>query len=354
MSDNGKMYVDAVSRVLQDWCTKDAYDAAQAGGVHAGLWHSLESGGFTAMRVPEDQGGVGATPVEAVELLRVAGRYGAPVPLAETMVASWVLSQVGLSQIRGPLTLALGDTPTSWKFAGGRGKRTLSGSQAEVAWGLGASVVVVSQKADEVLVGVIEPGRMSGTRRGNIADEPRDHIVADKLSIAAVARSRNLSRDLILRHIALARAGQMVGALGHALEMSVRYVRDRSQFGRPLGKFQAVQQQLAVLAGEVAAVSAITDAAAARVDYSDGDLLVAAARARLADAVDNVGIAHQVHGAMGFTREYPLHINTRRLWAWRDEYGSAVEWRERLGRHFIGTPADELWAKLAAVGCGSI
>lgn len=350
MSETGKMFVEAASRVLQDWCTEPAYERADAGGIHADLWQKLEEGGFTSLLVPEDQGGVGASLADAVELLRLAGRHGAPVPLAETMVASWVLSQAGLPAVRGPLTLALGADGSSWKLSNSSGKAKLTGSQVDVPWGLSATVVVVAQQGEEAVVGVAKPGRISGMGRSNIAGEPRDNLAARALGITAMATTRRFSRDQVLRHIAIARAGMMVGALGHALEMSVRYVRDRKQFGRPLGKFQAVQQQLAVLAGEVAASSAITDAAVARVDQWDGDLLVAAARARLADAVDKVSIAHQVHGAIGFTREYALHLNTRRLWAWRDEYGSALHWREMLGRHFIGTPADDLWPRLAAVG----
>jgi acyl-CoA dehydrogenase len=187
--------------------------------------------------------------------------------------------------------------------------------------------------------------------RRNIAGEARDGLTADGVTVAEAARLERPDFDEVFRMAALFRAGLMSGALQQLLDLSVAYVGQRVQFGRPLGRFQAVQQQLAVLAGSVAASSAITNAAACVVERADGELMVAAARSRLADAVDaGNAIAHQVHGAMGFVREYQLHLSTRRLWAWRDEYGTAVQWRERLGRAFAGTPANELWSKLALVG----
>jgi acyl-CoA dehydrogenase len=121
------------------------------------------------------------------------------------------------------------------------------------------------------------------------------------------------------------------------------------QFGRPIGRFQAVQQQLALAAAEVAAASAAASAAA-RVATADGMLAastrfaVAAAKARTGEAAGEVArIAHQVHGAIGFTREHDLRLLTTRLWAWRDEDGSEAEWQEWLGGAALEAGADGLW-----------
>lgn len=346
MSQN--MFAEAAARLFADICTPEARAAAEAGIVHAPLWQALVDAGFTAMLNGEAQGGAGAAIGDVMEVLRMAGRHSVPAPLAESIIAARVLAQAGLALPEGPLSIAAGN----WKItraAGGTGGK-LSGMAAEVPWGASASVVVAADSAEGLLVAVLEPALLAVEPRSNIGGEPRDTLRARGRALAAVGCARGWTCADILRHLALARAGQIVGALEQALEMSVRYVGERKQFGRPLGKFQAVQQQLAVLAGEVAASSAITDAATANVDGPDAGLMLAACRARLADAIDKVGIAHQVHGAIGFTREYPLNLVTRRLWAWRDEYGSAVHWREQLGRAFLGTPADELWPQLAAVG----
>jgi acyl-CoA dehydrogenase len=144
---------------------------------------------------------------------------------------------------------------------------------------------------------------------------------------------------------AAVRLQQMAGALEKILEQSVQYALDRSQFGRPIAKFQAVQHNLATFAGEVAAASAAADAAAEACSGEDiavGEVAIAKVRAGEA-AGTGAAIAHQVHGAMGFTYEHSLHHATRRLWAWREEFGNEAVWARRLGRMVAAHGADGLW-----------
>jgi acyl-CoA dehydrogenase len=141
----------------------------------------------------------------------------------------------------------------------------------------------------------------------------------------------------------------MAGGLEKVLDQSVQYSLERSQFGRPIGKFQAVQHSLAQLAGETAAAGAAADAAAEALAKSGG--LGDSARAEVAAAKSRVGeaattgaaIAHQTHGAMGFTYEHTLHHATRRLWSWRDEFGNESYWAIQLGRMVAARGADNLW-----------
>jgi alkylation response protein AidB-like acyl-CoA dehydrogenase len=141
----------------------------------------------------------------------------------------------------------------------------------------------------------------------------------------------------------------MAGALEHILDQSVQWSLDRVQFGRPIAKFQAVQHNLATLAGEVAAAGAAADTAAEAIAEegaaSERALRdVAVAKVRVGEAAGNgAAIAHQVHGAMGFTYEHSLHHSTRRLWAWREEFGNETLWAERLGRMIAERGADALW-----------
>lgn len=153
---------------------------------------------------------------------------------------------------------------------------------------------------------------------------------------------------------AAATVGLMAGAMGQALALSIEHVNTRQQFGRPLGKFQAVQQSLAVLACEVAAVDAAAAAMAARLDATRldaeaADFEIAAAKLRANRAVGVVtGIAHQVHGAIGFTREYDLHRATIPLMRWRGLHGNDAYWAERLGRQVAGFGGRGLWETLTA------
>jgi acyl-CoA dehydrogenase len=142
----------------------------------------------------------------------------------------------------------------------------------------------------------------------------------------------------------------MAGALEALLEMSVAYANERVQFGRPIGKFQAIQQDLARLAGEVAAAGMASRAAFHAADHAARDLSfdptpeIAAAKIRLGDAADLApGIAHQVHGAIGFTYEHRLHFFTRRLWSWRAEFGTASQWADQLGAMVETHGAAGLW-----------
>ncbi|WP_194953294.1 acyl-CoA dehydrogenase family protein [Sphingopyxis solisilvae] len=146
----------------------------------------------------------------------------------------------------------------------------------------------------------------------------------------------------------------MAGAMGQALALSIEHVSTRQQFGRPLGKFQAVQQSLAVMACEVRAVEAAAAALAARLDAvgldpAAADFEMAAAKLRANRAVGVVtAIAHQVHGAIGFTREYDLNRVTIPLMRWRGEHGNDAYWAARLGRQVAGLGGQGLWGAMTA------
>ena len=133
------------------------------------------------------------------------------------------------------------------------------------------------------------------------------------------------------------------------LELTVAYAKERVQFGRPIGKFQAVQQQIAVLATHVAASRAAVEAAIDAAARGPAFFEIAAAKARVGEAAGiAAGIAHQVHGAIGFTHEHALHRSTRRLWSWRDEFGAEHEWSAWIGNVAARVGGEGLWSFLTA------
>jgi acyl-CoA dehydrogenase len=149
---------------------------------------------------------------------------------------------------------------------------------------------------------------------------------------------------------ALYRSVQMAGALERILAYSLQYAGERVQFGRPIGKFQAVQHMLALLAGHAAASGAAADAAIDAGAARPSEFAVAVAKARIGEAAGKgAEIAHQIHAAMGYTREHNLHFVSRRLWAWRDEFGNETHWQMRLGRLVARQGADALWPMLTAL-----
>ena len=151
---------------------------------------------------------------------------------------------------------------------------------------------------------------------------------------------------------AAATVSLMAGAMGQALSLSIEHVNTRQQFGRPLGKFQAVQQSLAVMACEVRAVDAAAGGLAARLDAMNldpkaADFEIAAAKLRANRAVGIVtAVAHQVHGAIGFTEEYDLRRVTIPLMRWRSAHGNDAYWAQRLGRQVAGFGGRGLWEAL--------
>jgi acyl-CoA dehydrogenase len=178
----------------------------------------------------------------------------------------------------------------------------------------------------------------------NPASEPRDTLRFEN----AKTETSKSDTDMFAA-LALLRTGQIAGALDHALELSVGYTRERQQFGRPLAQFQAIQQQLAVLAEETAAAGMAAAAAFKAMDRGDAGFEIAAAKLRANRAArTSTGIAHQVHGAMGFTAEYALHHLTRRLWAWQTEAGNERFWGERLGAQIAARGAGNFWPDLVA------
>ncbi|MGL5838506.1 MAG: acyl-CoA dehydrogenase family protein [Sphingorhabdus sp.] len=151
---------------------------------------------------------------------------------------------------------------------------------------------------------------------------------------------------------AFIRVAQAAGALDAALAMSIEHVNTRQQFGKPLAKFQAVQQVLAIFATEAAAVNVAGAAAAAALDRTDGDteaalFEIACAKLRTNKAIGiAVPIAHQVHGAIGFTREYDLHELTGPLLDWRSDHGNDAYWAGVLGTMTAKLGGAGLWTEV--------
>ena len=135
--------------------------------------------------------------------------------------------------------------------------------------------------------------------------------------------------------------------------MTLRHVGEREQFGRPLAKFQAVQQLVAELAGEVSALQIGADSAVLAVDSGAADsarsawLAVACARTDAEQSISRIGaIAHQMHGAMGVTQEHALHRFTRRLWSWREDGVTASAWADAIAGRVLDAGAPSLWEQV--------
>ena len=353
MSAADPLLVETLTRMLEEHCPSEVVARAEEGEWPKELWDTLEAAGLPLAWVPETHGGAGASLADGFGIVRVAARYAAPVPLAETLLAGWTLSRAGVDAPPGPLATA----PTRTGDAASLDLRgRLSGVLRGVPFASDArALVLVARRGDGVAMAMLDADRHRDRigRGASLAGEPQDDVSLDDL-IPDVIADLSAGFDLAQRRMgATLRAQQIAGALEAALELSLRYAGERSQFGRPIAKFQAVQHNLAVLAGEAAAAGAAADAAASAIArFGAGDdrafNAVAAAKIRAGEAAGSgAAIAHQVHGAIGFTQEYSLQQRTRRLWSWRDDFGPEARWADELGRRVAAAGADRLWADLS-------
>ena len=348
MNDNtDNIIVDTATRILHDLCEPNTVNDTERGVWPKALWDALEESGLTLTWVPEELGGAGAALADGFAVLRAAGRFAAPIPLAETLMAGWLLTRAGMRVPGGPLTIA----PV---HSDGRIELTpdgaLSGRARRVPFARNAEhIAVLAHRGTEIVVALVATRGLPIGQSTSLAGEPRDDVTLDRAIPEAISPAP-VDQDLLVSFGAAVRLQQMAGALERILEQSVQYALDRSQFGRPIAKFQAVQHNLAMLAGEVAAASAAADGAAeacALPTIAVGEIAIAKVRGGEA-AGTGAAIAHQVHGAMGFTYEHSLHHATRRLWSWREEFGNEAVWAARLGRMVAQRGADELWPFITA------
>jgi acyl-CoA dehydrogenase len=295
------------------------------------LWSALEEAGMTALG-EENEGDLGLG--NAAALVERAAYHTLPVPLAETLLARRLLAKAGIEIPDGALSVA----PPSASH---------DGRAAGVPWASAVRGVVVATGPD--ILALID-ARDVAAPGFNMAGEPRETIDLARARVIARARLADAPR-VVEAEGALIRAVQLSGGMSRVLEHGLTWANDRIQFGRPIARFQAIQHLMAELAAEAAAASAAAlmavEAAAVRSDR----FAIAVAKARTGEAAGRVcAIAHEVFGAMGFTQEHTLHYATRRLWSWRNEFGSEVQWQSEIGRMIAAGGADNLWATLTAHG----
>ncbi len=324
---------------------------AEQGEWDATLWQHISDAGFHLLLATEAAGGFGQPWAAAYPLLRGLGYWQVPLPLAETMVAAQLAALAGFSIPDGPLTLIEQGNGNALRVASQDGLHTVSGTAHAVPWARHATAALVSLADGRLaLLGLRNAPGVAVQAHSNHAGLPSDTLQLQQARLQAVAPNPLALPQPVWTLGAVARAAMLVGALESALEQAVRYAGERVQFGKAIGKYQAIQQQLALMAGDVAAarVAALVAAADApggdRLDCSTTLFSTAVAKVRAGEAATRgTSIAHQVHGAIGFTHEHALHFSTRRLWAWREEFGTDAAWAAELGRAAIRARSAGFW-----------
>jgi acyl-CoA dehydrogenase len=340
-----------VAKLFSDHVDHRKLSDAERGEWSSDLWSLVEEQGLTQPLVPENMGGMGATWYDAFAIVRAAGRHCAPIPLPETIVGGWLLASAQLEVPTGPVSLAGTHPDDVLSLQSSASGWSLNGMANRVPWGRSVGSVVMVLPHDGTHMVVHAPCKGCHVEAGgNVAGEWRDRLVFHGTAVTVALLPNSVFPDIVRTAGAMVRSAQMAGAIADTLERTVAYANERSQFGRLIGKYQAIQQNLAVLATEGAAAAVAAETAFIAADRGDPTLLIAAAKIRAGIAVPAaVGISHQIHGAMGFTMEHSLQWSTRRLMSWRTEFGGERYWSIRLGKTIIGLGADNFWPDLASL-----
>lgn len=306
MSENRTLLLDSAAALFDDL----------AGLEIAAAWPRFDAAGLATLLVPEDAGGFGGDWGDFFAVMRLAGETTLSLPIGETILATRLLVDAGLDVPTGPLSIAT--------------------SLDAVPFGRHAAGIVVADGATLTLY------RAASVTAAAASGDPLDAVTGDVMASApSTACTMHLGAFL--------RVAQSAGALDKALRMAMDYTGQRMQFGKTLSQQQAVQQSLAILAVETAAIDVAGQGAAAALDRGEAAFEIAAAKLRTNMAIGTgTSIAHQVHGAIGFTHEYDLHRYTRRLMGWRSEFGNDRHWAERTGAFALKAGGAGLWGALTA------
>ncbi len=340
--------VDKLFRTMMETdLSEAARSALEMGKLPLDLWSLVEENGINSVFIPESAGGFGGNWLDAFVILNCSGFYSVPLPIAETLLAQRLLVQADIPVPSGAIAIAA--QTTIEPAQGTAGAWTITGSAAAVPWGNAAEhILVACEHAGSAKIALVAAATATiGESGHSIAREPFADL---QFSDATVLGFGDVSEN-IFHLCALIRAAQIAGALNAALRLSVQYANERSQFGKPIAKFQAIQHALAQLADEAAAVNCAAMAACRAADVGNASFEIGAAKLRANRAIGiATSIAHQVHGAIGFTKEHKLHFATQRLWSWRSEYGNDRYWAAQVGALVAQRGAANFWFDLTERG----
>jgi acyl-CoA dehydrogenase len=298
-----------------------AVEAAERTGFPAATWANADEIGLPRVGLSEELGGAGGSLLDAVAVLVGSGRHAAPLPMLESWLAGWALTAAGRPIDGSPLAFTAGTGRDSLEIVDGHARGTLH----RVGWGRAATQVVAVLPTGVL---ALSAGDADIRERTDLAGMPCDDLTFADAPVVLL----DAPREPVLLRATLGRAAQLAGATEAAFELTHAYVGQREQFGRPIGRFQAVAQHVVLLAQAATTSVHVVERAALALAHHAAAFEVAAAKLVASEnAGTAIAAAHQAHGAIGMTQEYRLQQFTRRLMAWRAEPGPGTSLAAALG-----------------------
>lgn len=322
------LLADSLEDFLRGQCTSERVRRIERmeDGAAAALWQEVHESGFADALVPVEHDGAGLGLADACAVAQAAGRHVLPLSLAQTMVLRAALATAGLPVPSGAMTIA---ATTTTKDDGA----TVSHG---MPFGLTAQWALVATTQGHSLLPLASATRDRSGGHGSLdADVRWDKWPADTIDLPA-----QLAGGVDWRATGAAlTAALMAGAMTRLTEMTIAYANDRTQFGKPIGKLQAIQQQLSLMAEHSFAARTAAQIGLSGDGWQVDPLRAAVGKLRAAEAAVTVAtVAHAVHGAIGVTEECDLQLLTRRVHEWRAHYGSESYWAQRLGAAVVAQP----------------
>jgi acyl-CoA dehydrogenase len=316
------LFAQALNDVLSDHCTPAVVRELEAQPQQRGLWQTLVQQGLADALLPEADGGADLSLEQAFDLWELCARYSLPLPLPETMWARAFLHAQGVASPQGPIGLGLGITPQA--------------ADAPVVVDVSAG-----RACDHVLVQGFEGIFLLNVASAEVT--PHGLAMDARMTWSSQAVQGGTRVPLRTRQApdlktvqALLAAVQLSGAMMVVFEQSLEHANQRQQFGKPIGKFQAIQHNLSLMAEQVFASRMAAQLACTGSMAQMQPVRVAVAKARTSQAAQQVTtLAHGLHGAMGFTSEFDLQLRTRRIYAWRQCAGAETHWQKTLGETLL-------------------
>jgi acyl-CoA dehydrogenase len=323
------LFAQALDDVLSDQCTPAVVRELEAQPKRRELWQTLVQQGLADALLPEADGGADVSLEQAFDLWQLCARYSLPLPLPETMWARAVLHAQGIQAPPGPIGLGLGMVP----------KAGVEPLVVDVSAGRACDHVLVQGFEGLVLLSVASA---EVTPHGLAMDARMTWSPQAVQAGTRLPPSQGATSDLKTVQALLA-AVQLSGAMMVVFEQSLEHANQRQQFGKPIGKFQAIQHNLSLMAEQVFASRMAAQLACTGTWRDIQAVRVAVAKARTSQAAQQVTtLAHGLHGAMGFTSEFDLQLRTRRIYAWRQCAGAETHWQKALGESLLQHPKHSL------------
>ncbi|MGW5075090.1 acyl-CoA dehydrogenase family protein [Rhodococcus sp. NPDC004095] len=313
------------------------------------IWDQLQSSGFATVAVSEDAGGGGGDLADALAVVSVSAQRGALTPLIEHgVLAAWIAASAGHTLTSSAATAGVA---TMGNVRSDGDRLVLDGAVTEVAFAAEVDTIVVVLPPDSgadgstvAIVPVSGPG-VSVSSGTDLTGISLADVTFEDVPVSFHGPS-TLTVDEVVRRGAVAYAAALAGAARSVHDHTLRHASERIQFGRPLAKFQAVQQRLA----QQAALTTMTEIAVGEAIASGAPDAIAAAKVVASDSAHPIAAAaHQIHGAIGTTSEHRLGRFTTSLWSWRDRHGSERFWADELARRVLDEGVD-VWDLVVGTG----